>query len=266
MDLRIRRSSIIKLLAAGIVLSSAAACAKQPAEDGKAAQVMYKEVYDPLEPMNRYFFDVNYALDALFLKPVAEIYRGVLPYPVRESVTNFLTNLSQPIYMVNNLLQGEVNKAGDNMGAFFINSLAGVGGLFDVAKLDTPKEDMGQTFAVWGAPEGPYLVIPVFGPSTTRQAVGGVADYYADPVNIVARHNDADYVPVVRWALNGIDERSRAIEALDEIEKNSIDFYATIRSLYRQNRTNMILNGKDNSAQLPNMSFDDDDAPKPKQN
>jgi len=266
MRLRFNSSSLVSGVAAVMLLAVVSGCAKSPTDDDKPKQVMYQEVYDPLEPMNRYFFDVNYALDALFLKPVAEIYRGTLPYPVRDSVRNFLTNLSQPVYFINNVLQGEFNRAGDNMGAFFINTLWGVGGLFDAAQLNTHEEDMGQTFAVWGAPEGPYLVIPVLGPNTTREAIGGVGDYFIDPVNIVSDNNDWDYVPVTLWVVNGIDARSRAIESLDEIEKNSIDFYATIRSLYRQNRANLILNGKGNPAQLPDMSFDDDDAPTTKKN
>ncbi len=259
-------SLILKFVAALGLLALVAGCAKAPGEDAQPKQVMYQEVYDPLEPMNRYFFDVNYALDALFLKPVSEIYRGVLPNGVRQSVRNFLTNLSQPIYLINNLLQGEVNRAGDNMGAFFINTFMGVGGLFDVAQLDTQEEDMGQTFAVWGVPEGPYLVIPLLGPNTSREAVGGVIDYFADPVNEIARKNDLDNLGIYRFVLSGIDARSRSIEALDEIEKNSIDFYATIRSLYRQNRANLILNGKGNPAQLPDMTFDEDESPQTKKN
>ncbi len=261
MGLRSKSSSLTAGLTAIALLVAVSGCASPQQKDGKAVAVMYDEVYDPLEPMNRYFFDVNYALDALFLKPVAEMYRGVLPEAVRDSVTNFLTNLSQPIYLINNVLQGDLNGAGDNMGAFFTNTFLGVGGLFDVAKLNTPSEDMGQTFAKWGIQEGPYLVIPVLGPRTTRAAVGGIADYYLDPVNYAAKENGIEHAGAVRWAVNGIDQRSRAIEALDEIEKNSIDFYAAIRSLYRQNRNNMILNGASNSTQLPDMSFDDDDNP-----
>lgn len=258
MGLRIILSSAVKQLTAIAIVASISACATPPAKEGKAVAVMYDEVYDPLEPMNRYFFDVNYALDALFLKPVAEIYRGVLPLGVRNSVRNFLTNLSQPIYLINNVLQGDLNRAGDNMGAFFTNTFFGVGGLFDVAQLNTQKEDMGQTFAIWGAPEGPYLVLPLIGPSTTRAATGMVADYFVDPVNYAARENGIEEVGIYRGVVSGIDSRSRSIEALDEIEKNAIDFYATVRSLYRQHRTNLILNGASNPTQLPNMSFDDD--------
>ncbi|MEX0582711.1 MAG: VacJ family lipoprotein [Sneathiella sp.] len=252
-------SSLKSGLAAAGVIALVSGCATPPQTEGKAVAVMNNEVYDPLEPMNRYFFDVNHALDALFLKPAAEMYRGVVPLPVRDSVTNFLANLSQPIYLINNVLQGEMNRAGDNMGSFITNTFLGVGGLFDVAKLNNQQEDMGQTFAVWGISEGPYLVLPVFGPRTTRAAVGGVADYYLDPVNYVAHENDIDNVGIIRSAVSALDQRSRSIEALDDIEKNAIDFYATIRSLYRQNRNNLILNGASNSTQLPSMNFDDDD-------
>ncbi|MEH6546979.1 MAG: VacJ family lipoprotein [Sneathiella sp.] len=235
-------------------------CATAPSDDkSTASTVMYEEAYDPFEPMNRYFFDVNYAMDALFLKPVSEIYRGVLPLPVRDSVRNFLTNLSQPIYFINNVLQGDLDGAGDNMGAFFTNTFLGLGGLFDIAQLNIPEDDMGQTFAIWGIEEGPYLVVPVLGPYTTREGVGGIVDWAIDPVNIIARENDKDYVGFWRWAADGLDKRSRAIETLDDIEKNSIDFYATIRSLYRQSRKSKILKGATDPTQLPSMSFEEDD-------
>ena len=261
MGLRIKSTSLKAGLLATALMVSVSGCATPEQKESKAAVVMYDEVYDPLEPMNRYFFDVNYALDALLLRPVAEIYRGVLPDAAQDSVRNFITNLWQPVYFINNVLQGEMDRAGDNMGAFFTNTFLGVGGLFDVAKLDTQPEDMGQTLAVWGVDEGPYLVLPVFGPRTTRAAGGAVVDYFLNPVNYVAREHDWDYVPVALFAADGIDTRSRSIEALDEIERTSIDFYAAIRSLYRQNRNNMILNGASNSTQLPDMSFEDDDKP-----
>jgi len=259
-----KSTSLKAVLLASALLVTVSGCATPNQDEGKAAAVMYDEVYDPLEPMNRYFFDVNYALDALLLRPVAEIYRGVLPDGARDSVRNFITNLSQPIYFINNVLQGELDRAGDNMGAFFTNTFLGVGGLFDVARINTPQEDMGQTLAIWGVDEGPYLVLPILGPRTTRAAGGNVVDYFLNPVNYVAHENDWDYVPLTIAAVDAIDTRSRAIEALDEIERTSIDFYATVRSLYRQNRNNLILNGASNSTQLPDMSFEDDDKPEPK--
>ncbi len=235
-------------------------CATPPGEDPK--NVVYNEVQDPLEPLNRYFFDVNQAIDALALKPVSHIYRDALPEGVKDSVSNFFTNLSQPIYFLNNVAQGDLDGAGDNMGAFFTNTFLGFGGLFDIAQIDTDKEDMGQTFAVWGIPEGPYLVLPILGPNSSREAVGLVGDHFADPVNIAARNSDMEYVPLIRALGTGIDARARSIEPLDEIEKNSIDFYAAIRSLYRQNRKSVILDGEAELTPLPDISFElDDDQP-----
>ena len=235
-------------------------CATPPGEDPK--NVVYNEVQDPLEPLNRYFFDVNQAIDALALKPVSHIYRDALPEGVKDSVSNFFTNLSQPIYFLNNVAQGDLDGAGDNMGAFFTNTFLGFGGLFDIAQIDTDKEDMGQTFAVWGIPEGPYLVLPILGPNSSREAVGIVGYHFADPINIVANHNHVDNVPLIRALGTGIDARARSIEPLDEIEKNSIDFYAAIRSLYRQNRKSVILDGEAELTPLPDISFElDDDQP-----
>jgi len=235
-------------------------CTTPPGEDPK--NVVYNEVQDPLEPLNRYFFDVNQAIDALALKPVAHIYRDALPEGVKDSVSNFFSNLSQPIYFLNNIAQGDLDGAGDNMGSFFTNTFLGFGGLFDIAQLDTDKEDMGQTFAVWGIPEGPYLVLPILGPNSSREAVGLVGDHFADPINIVAHHNDVDNVPLIRALGTGVDARARAIEPLDEIEKNSIDFYAAIRSLYRQNRKSEILDGDTALTPLPDISFElEDDEP-----
>lgn len=237
------------------------ACTTPPGQD--TAEPINTEVQDPLEPLNRYFFDVNNALDAVALKPVAHIYRDALPDAVQDSVRNFLNNLSQPFSFVNNIVQGDLNGAGDNMGSFFANTFLGVGGLFDVAQLNPDDEDLGQSMAVWGMPEGPYLVLPLLGPNTSREAVGLVGEYFTDPVNLVAWNNDVDYVPLARAAGNAVDFRARSIESLDEIEKNSIDFYAAIRSLYRQNRKNLIKDGNEDATPLPDISFDlDDDAPR----
>lgn len=235
-------------------------CATPPGEE--SSNVMYSEVQDPIEPLNRYFFDVNNALDAVALKPVAHIYRDGVPDAVQDSVSNFLDNLAQPFNFINNIAQGDLNGAGDNMGAFFANTFFGVGGLFDIAQLDTDDEDLGQTFAMWGVPEGPYLVLPVLGPNTTREGVGIVGEYFLDPINLAANHHNIDYVPFSRAAGNVIVFRSQSIDNLDEIEKNSIDFYAAVRSLYRQNRKNLILDGDVELTPLPDISFDlDDDEP-----
>ncbi|OUR80136.1 hypothetical protein A9Q83_01525 [Alphaproteobacteria bacterium 46_93_T64] len=249
-------SSCVAIAMAGLL----GGCATPPGDD--TTNVTYNEVHDPIEPLNRYFFDVNNAIDAVALKPIAHIYRDALPEGVQESVSNFLHNLSQPIYFLNNIAQGDLDGAGDNMGAFFTNTFLGIGGLFDVAKLDTQNEDLGQTFAVWGISEGPYLVLPILGPNTSREAVGIVGEYFIDPANLVARNNDVANFALYRAAGNVVDFRSKSIESLDEIEKNSIDFYAAVRSLYRQNRKNLILDGKGEMTPLPDISFEmEDDQP-----
>lgn len=244
-----------------IAALSLGACASAPDAADEDAVAAYEEANDPIEPLNRYFFDVNMALDDIFLRPAAEIYHGALPDKVQDSVDNFLENLSQPIYFINNIAQGKVDRAGDNMGSFFTNTLLGIGGLFDIAQIDTPKEDFGQSLAIWGASEGPYLMVPVFGPYNTRHAVGDVTDYVIDPIRWTAKNNDWDGLPATRFILGGIDDRSRVLDTLDEIEKTSIDFYATIRSLYRQNRASLISDGEIDPSALPEMSFDfnDDD-------
>lgn len=242
-----------------IAALSLAACASAPDASDKDAVAAYEEANDPIEPLNRYFFDVNMAMDDILLRPAAEIYHGALPDKVQDSVHNFLENLSQPIYFINNIAQGKLDRAGDNMGSFFANTLLGIGGLFDIAGLETPKEDFGQTLAIWGASEGPYLMVPVFGPYNSRHAVGDVTDYVIDPIRWMAKNNDWDGLPATRFVVGGIDSRSRVLDTLDDIEKNSIDFYATIRSLYRQNRVSLISDGDIDPSALPEMSFDFND-------
>jgi phospholipid-binding lipoprotein MlaA len=255
------RSSLLGTCIVMAVAGILGGCTTPPGEDPK--NVVYNEVQDPLEPLNRYFFDVNNALDAVALKPAAHIYRDAVPDGVRDSVSNFLTNISQPIYFINNIAQGDIDGAGDNMGAFFTNTFLGVGGLFDVAQIDTDDEDLGQTMAVWGIPEGPYLVLPVLGPNTTREAAGIVGELFIDPANLVAANNDISNFTLYRAGGNVLDFRSKSLESLDEIEKNSIDFYAAVRSLYRQNRKSAILDGDEALTPLPDISFDlDDDEPK----
>jgi phospholipid-binding lipoprotein MlaA len=145
------------------------------------------------------------------------------------------------------LLQGDTDRAGDTLVRFGVNSTIGIGGLIDVAKeMETPyhDEDFGQTLAVWGVNEGPYFYFPLMGPSTARDFTGFVVDRGLDPLTYVNwGDSDLEYVPIARTLLNVIDLRSRNIETLDDIERSSVDYYASIRSLYRQSRADAIRNG-----------------------
>ncbi len=232
-------------LAALVAVVSLSGCATPPTDPEELAT--YKENNDPLEPMNRYFFEVNYALDELLLKPIASWYDTILPTPVEHSVHNFLRNLNGPVIMVNDLFQGNGKRAGITAKRFLINSTVGVLGLFDVAAdwgLKYHDEDFGQTLAVWGTGEGPYLVVPVLGPSNPRDLTGKVVDSAMDPWGYVLHYYDLDTLSYVRAAIEGIDLRARNLDTLDAIRKGAVDYYATIRSLYRQHRNDAIKNGE----------------------
>lgn len=209
---------------------------------------------DPYENTNRAIFNFNQGVDRTVLVPVANTYRAVLPGPVRDSVHDFLQNLNSPIIFANDVLQGRIDLAGDTLGRFLVNSTVGFGGLVDVGtKVGIPyhTNDLGITFATWGIPDGPYLMLPVLGPSNPRDLAGDVGDSFGDPGNIVASQHNKVYASLARGVTSGIDERSRNIESLAEIERTSLDYYATIRSLARQRRAAQIRHQKED---VPNAS------------
>ena len=227
------------------MLIALAACATPP--EGPGASAEFAETNDPFEPLNRAVFDFNFAVDRVLLRPVAIAYRDVIPKPGRDGVRNFLDNLETPVVLANDVLQGSADRAGTTVGRFAINSTIGIAGLLDVAQgfgLKGHDEDFGQTLGVWGFPEGPYLVLPLLGPSPPRDSLGLVVDYFIDPLTYVFDNNDVEWLSFVRYGVRAVDSRSRNIAALDEIERSSIDFYATIRSLYRQRRADEIRNGE----------------------
>ena len=221
--------------------------ATEPPQVVTTQQIQTDDMNDPFEGSNRFFFGVNQVLDELLLRPVSVVYRAVLPDFARDGVRNFLNNLNSPVILANDVLQGETDRAGDTVLRFGINSTIGIGGLIDVAKeLDHPyhDEDFGQTLAVWGVNDGPYFYFPLMGPSSARDFTGFVVDRGLDPLTYVNwGDDDLEYVPIARTLLNVIDLRSRNIETLDDIERSSVDYYASIRSLYRQSRADAIRNG-----------------------
>ncbi|NIA68673.1 VacJ family lipoprotein [Pelagibius litoralis] len=197
---------------------------------------------DPLEVPNRMFFAFNEALDFAVIRPIAVTYRFIVPTGVRNSVRNFLRNLRSPVVFANDLLQGELERAETTAARFFINSTIGLLGLFDIAAdsgYPYHSEDFGQTLGTYGSGEGIYLVLPIFGPSSLRDAGGLVVDTLMDPLTYIA----PDGVGIARGVATGVDLRSRTIDELDELKRDSLDFYARIRSLYRQNRESEINNG-----------------------
>jgi len=214
---------------------------------GSNATASNEAISDPLEGMNRFIFSINLAGDKLVLRPAAELYRFAVPRVGRDMVRNFLDNLETPVILANDLFQGEFERAVTTSSRFVINTTLGFAGVADPATnmgFVRHEEDFGQTLGSYGVGPGPYLMLPIFGPSNLRDAGGKVVDHFLDPVNQYAHNTDRDYLTLVRSGMSAVDSRERAIETLDDIERSSIDFYATIRSLYLQRRAADIRNGE----------------------
>jgi phospholipid-binding lipoprotein MlaA len=236
-----------------------AGCATEPIEPEARAQ--FRANHDPFEPLNRETFALNQSIDRMLIKPIAKGYRSVVPDPARNGLRHFLDNLNEPIVFANTVLQGRLRDAGTTGARFLLNTTAGVAGFRDVASRNRlPKKigDFGQTLWAWGVPEGPYIIVPILGPTNPRDGVGSGVDAYIDPFRYVARADHfGSYVTGGRAVLDGIDTRSRSIDALDEMEKEAIDYYASFRSLFRQHRA-AELTGSDHPAQLPSPDFYED--------
>ncbi len=208
---------------------------------------------DPLEAINRPVFDATIAVDKAVFRPTALVYRRVVPEPIRLTFRAFLANLNTPVILVNDVLQGEINRASITFIRASINTTVGIGGLVDVAaRWGYPRhsEDFGQTLAVYGVGEGFYLFVPILGPGNPRDLIGFAVDFLFDPLFYV-QWGDEIYVPYARYGVDLLDVRERNIETLDEIERNSLDYYASVRSLYRQTRANEIRNGATEVQDLP---------------
>ena len=194
---------------------------------------------DPIEPFNRRVFAFNLALDRAIIKPVAEGYRSALPEGVRDRVRAVIDNLHEPLIFANDLLQGRCTAADISARRFLINSTWGLAGLFDRAKtlgLVKQSGDFGQTLYAWGWQDGAYLVLPFFGPSNFRDALGLGVDMYASPIGHIGSRSTRRELGFTIGIIDGIDLRSRNIEALDTLEESSLDFYSYLRSVSRQNR------------------------------
>ena len=209
-----------------------------------------KPIKDCFESLNRGSFALNQGLDKVIFKPVAMAYRN-LPSPIRTGTSNALNNLSSLITIPNNFLQGDFKKGGINTGRFIINTTVGVLGIFNVAEKagfsKYEKEDYGQTLGIWGVGAGCYLVLPVLGPSTIRDTAGSFVNVMGgDPWYNVSSHGNNEYLSksdyMTSKALTGIDFRAKNIQSIDNLQKNSLDFYASVRSLYLQDRQKKIMN------------------------
>ncbi|MEN8196805.1 MAG: VacJ family lipoprotein [Pseudomonadota bacterium] len=239
-----------------------AACAEVPKDP--VARAEYDKRNDPLEPANRWVFRQNIAIDKAIARPLARGWKKYVPRLTRDNVKNFIDNFSSPVTFINDILQGESGRAAETFVRFWFNTVAGFGGLFDAAGelgLKRHEEDFGQTLAVWGLPDGPYLMILLLGPHSTRHLAGKVTDSQANPFSYLVADGGfvASAVLVGGNVLYFIDFRARALGTLEELEKSSLDFYASVRSLYRQNRKSEILNGKVTDLPVPGDDDEDED-------
>jgi len=236
-----RRFAIALALFALVAFAGCAEMPKTPAE-----QAEFNAVNDPFEPLNRRIFDVNDFLDRLLFRPLAELYRITVPPPLRDRVAGVVKNMGEPVVFANNLLQGELNEAGITFGRFVVNTTAGGAGMFDVATgLGLPRQqgDFGQTLHVWGFTSGPYIVLPFFGPSNLRDAIGLGVDSAMSPWKYLAAidgDGTENRFMVSSFIGSGLVRREENIEAIDSLRKGSIDFYASLRSVYRQHRAKQL--------------------------
>jgi phospholipid-binding lipoprotein MlaA len=207
------------------------------------------EPWDPIETPNRFIFSLNHAVDVMLLRPLAVTYRDWVPPGGQRGVRNVLDNLGEPVTAINEVFQGDPGRAITTLARFVINSTIGIVGIFDVASamgISKTKEGAGNTIGMYAGvqPEngGPYLVLPLAGPSNARDAAGLMMDYAVDPFRILTYALNVDflYFQGPRYAATMLDTRSRTLYALDDLEKNSVDYYAALRSAYTQQRADVI--------------------------
>ena len=248
-----------------IALSLVGGCAT-PDKHGQTAVV--QDDNDPFEPVNRKIWDFDLTLDRFLLKPIALGYRDYTPSFARTGLTNALNNLKSPVIMANDLLQGNGDRFGQTLSRLAVNTFFGFGGVVDVAaKHGVPRHDadFGQTLGVWGVEPGPYLVLPLLGPSDPRDGIGYGVESFADPFSVEMRAHGYDEGDYIRWGLTVVSDRAATIDQLDQVKQESLDFYAAIRSLYLQQRAAAVAIAKSGGATpTPDLSSEiDPDAPSP---
>lgn len=214
---------------------------------------------DPLEPYNRAMFKFNYQAGKYVIKPVAKGYRAITNEFVRNRINGILSTIKEPVYAVNHLLQGDPEQTGLSLSRFAVNATLGLGGMFDVAEgwgIKKDKTGFDVTLSKWCFPDGPYLVLPILGPSTPRAATGLLADSALNPVYLGTLHAPADVKDKIYYSyttVNGIAFREATLDLTDDLERNSVDFYTTMRSAYMQNRQGMSCKAQSETA---NYDFD----------
>ena len=250
-------SKIFRKASVCIVLFALAGCASQPTENAAGPRI-----YDPVEPVNRLFFAMNDAVDTLVLQPTAFVYRTALPDPMQDMVRNFFRWLRSPVVIANSLLQSDTDNAANATRQFFLNSITV--GLIDWGRSQDwsyRDEDFGQTLGVNGIESGPYLILPLLGPSNGRDLVGRLVDIFFHPLTYIVSGTDArNAITTGRRGMEAVDFRARNFDQVNELKVSSLDYYARMRSIYLQRRDALIRNGEVSAKPLTagfNKEFDD---------
>ncbi len=231
------RACRLTLLMAGLVLL--AGCATPPPASDPEGVADYRQTNDPLEPTNRVLYAVNDGIDAAIIRPLAVGYTYAVPEVLRTHIHNILDNLNNPVILANDMMEGKPRRAGDTMMRLLINTTLGLGGIFDVADsmgYTAHDADFGITLAMWGVPDGPFLFLPVFGPSSPRDLTGYGTDFAIDPFTWTGTTTPWLLFDYSRYGMTVIDIRASLIPDLDKVKEQALDPYATFRSLYRQHR------------------------------
>lgn len=233
--MRLKKYFLTGLVASTLALS---ACASSDNMSG--------DIYDPLEPYNRAIFAFNDGVDTVLLNPITQAYRFVMPDAFRWAISNFLMNIKAPVHLANELLQGDLNGARLVTTRFVVNTFTGFGGILDTASwegMDYEPEDFGQTLATWGVGSGPYMILPIIGPSTTRDSIGLLGDMFMDPINWYAWNTDNDDIINVRLGATILDTKDHYIDIQKDLKRSSLDYYAATRSVWMQRRQALINDG-----------------------
>jgi phospholipid-binding lipoprotein MlaA len=218
-------------------------------------------IQDPYENTNRAVFAFNNVVDDAVIHPIAKGYNTVLPSPVRTGVTNVLRNLRSPVDLANQALQGDAQGVHDVAVRAVVNTMVGGAGLFDVAAYEGIPyefEDFGQTLAVWGVPHGPYLVVPIIGPSSARDYVGFFVDSYLDPLRWYLFNIDEEGIYYGKVGLQYLNLRASLVDVLEDLENSSIDYYAATRSAYYQQREALVNDQDSGEFSVPDIPDYDD--------
>jgi phospholipid-binding lipoprotein MlaA len=246
---------VVAASAQGVVDDQPDAPVSQSEIDAAVSGTTAMEFADPWEGFNRKMFSAHLFMDENFLVPAAKAYRATTPKAGRRGIRRFLANIKAPGIFVNDILQGEFGRAGETFGRFVVNSTIGAGGFADpAAQIGIPShsEDFGQTLAVWGVDSGPFMFLPLVGPTTTRDGFGKIVQIGMDPLFYV-RTPPADIARYTRAGVGGVSAREQFLDPLAEIEEKSLDYYASLRSFYAQSRKREIANGVVDYSDLPDI-------------